>query len=343
MHTKIIKIKSSRQLTLQIKKLAKTIQSGGLVVFPTETVYGIGADALNGKAIKKIFKAKGRPSDNPLIVHIADKKDLGLLVRSIPKKAELLIKKFWPGPLTIILKKSKFVPLSVTAGLDSVAIRMPSNKIALALIRNSKTPIAAPSANLSGKPSPTCAEHVITDLAGKVDVIIDGGKTSIGLESTVIDLTSKVPTILRPGKITLAQLRKVIGKVNLHKDNGQISKIKSPGMKYRHYAPNAKLFVIKGTKEKIKNEILSMLKELKKQKLRVGVISFSYANYRSDSVQYFGKNYALAAKSLYSTLRDFDKKKIDIILCEGLEKKELALALMDRLERAAGKNIIEVI
>ncbi|MBI5228219.1 threonylcarbamoyl-AMP synthase [Candidatus Micrarchaeota archaeon] len=348
MRTKILKLtntKNPRSLNSKLKSSAKIIRSGGLVVFPTETVYGIGANGLDAKAVKKIFIAKGRPSDNPLIVHIADEKDLSLLVRSIPQKAKVLMKKFWPGPLTIILKKKSGVPSSVTAGLDSVAIRMPSNKIARSLIRLAKTPIAAPSANLSGRPSPTSAEHVITDLAGRVDMIIDGGQTKIGLESTVIDLTTKVPTILRPGKITLAQIKKVIGSVKLHKhkQNSKISKARSPGMKYRHYAPNAKLFVIKGNKNKVRNEIIKLVKQFKKQKSRVGIISFNYSNYRADLVKFFGKNYLLAAKSLYSTLRDFDKKKIDIILCESIPKKDFGLAIMDRLERAAGKNVIEII
>ena len=243
------------------------------------------------------------------------------------------------------LKKKFSVPSSVTAGLDSVAVRMPDNKIALSLIRLAKTPIAAPSANLSGKPSPTCAEHVIADLSGRVDMIIDGGKTDIGVESTVIDLTSKVPTILRPGKISKEEIKKVIGLVKLHHGKKH-EKVNSPGMKYKHYAPNAKVLLIKGNKNKVKDEIINLTRQYKKQKLKVAVISFSYALYRvygADLVEFFGNDHDLAAKSLYAILRDFDKKKINVVICEAIERKGFGLAIMDRLERASGNNVVELI
>lgn len=235
MKTQIIKINPRKPDISKIKMIAEILRKSGLVAFPTETVYGLGAIALDPKAVKKIFEVKGRPTDNPLIIHIADKKEVHRLVKEVPKEAEKLINKFWPGPLTIILKKSEIVPDIVTANLDSVAIRMPANKIALALIKEAKVPVAAPSANLFSKPSPTSAEHVIQDLYGKIDVIIDGGKTKIGVESTIIDLTINPPMLLRPGKITLEKLEKVLGKVEIHQsvNKKKIKKIIAEGVEDR--------------------------------------------------------------------------------------------------------------
>lgn len=216
MITRIIKLNEKKFKIDEIKIAVDIIKKGGLVAFPTETVYGLGANALNAKAVEKVYDVKGRPKDNPSIVHIADKKDVYRLTSEISDNAERLMKKFWPGPLTLVFKKSKIVPNVTTAGLDTIAIRMPDNKIALALIRESKAPIAAPSANLAGKPSPTSAEHVIHDLYGKIDVIIDAGKTRIGVESTVLDLTSDSPILLRPGGTTLEELKKFLGKIKIH-------------------------------------------------------------------------------------------------------------------------------
>jgi L-threonylcarbamoyladenylate synthase len=308
-------------------RAAGIIRKGGTVAFPTETVYGLGADALNAKAVKKIFRAKGRPSDNPLIVHIASRKDVYKLADDVPRSAELLMEKFWPGPLTMVLKKSKSVPKIATAGLNTVAIRMPRHKVALALIKAAKAPIAAPSANLSGKPSPTSAEHVIFDLSGKIDAIIDGGETDIGIESTVIDLTSKVPAILRPGKITREQLKKVLGKIATH--HGKQKTARSPGMKHRHYAPEAKMIIVKGKPAAVKKEIAKLAKAYGKMGKRVAVIKI-------------GKNLEATAKNLFAILRHLDRKKFGIILSESIPKKGLGVAIMDRLERAAGNNIIEV-
>ncbi|MBS3086231.1 threonylcarbamoyl-AMP synthase [Candidatus Pacearchaeota archaeon] len=312
MKTEIIKINSRNPEVYKIREAANIIINGGLVAFPTETVYGLGANVFNKNAVKKIFIAKGRPQDNPLIVHVSEMKQINSLVSEIPYNAKKLMKKFWPGPLTIIIKKSKLVPDIVTCGLDSVAIRMPKNKIALKLIEQSKCPIAAPSANLSGKPSPTTAEHVIDDLNGKIDKIIDGGKVNIGLESTIIDLTQNPPIILRPGKITHKQIEKIIGKVQKNKKEF-IKKPKSPGMKYKHYSPNAKVIIVK--KE---NEIKEVYKKYSDKKIK-------QLKYGSEIEM---------AKNLFKDFRDADKKCYEIIVVEEVEDKEFGCAIMDRLRKA---------
>jgi len=300
----------------KIKDAAKILAQNGTVAFPTETVYGLGANALDKKAVKKIFVAKGRPGDNPLIVHIANKKDLNKLVEKIPANAEKLIDKFWPGPLTIVLKKSKIIPKIVTAGLNTVAIRMPSDKVALALIKEAKIPIAAPSANLSGRPSPTKFEHVFDDLNGKIDAIVHGKDTKIGVESTVIDLSGK-PTLLRPGKVTLEQLEKEIGKIKIHQTikGRKIELAKSPGMKYKHYSPKAKVILFYN-KKKIKN--------LSKNK-KIAII--------------YTKRYSpeFVAKNLFKKFREFDKKNVEIIFVEAMDEKGLGLAIMNRLKKASSK------
>lgn len=253
--TKIVRINKNDPEIELIDFAANVIREGGLVAFPTETVYGIGANSFNEEAVKKIFIAKGRPQDNPLIVHIAELEQIYDLVEDVPQKAKTLMKKFWPGPLTLIFKKSEKVPYVNTAGMDTVAIRMPSNPIAHLLIKRAEVPISAPSANVSGKPSPTDASHVIEDLYGKVDVIIDGGKCDVGVESTVLDLTEKVPVILRPGAVTLEMLKEVIGNVevdpSLLKKPKEDLKPKSPGMKYKHYSPNAEVYIVTGDLEKV--------------------------------------------------------------------------------------------
>lgn len=296
---------------------SKIIRKNGIVAFPTETVYGLGANALNEKAIKKIFKAKGRPGDNPLIVHISKKEYLEKLVLEVPQKAKKLIEHFWPGPLTIILKKNKKIPDIVTANLDSVAIRMPKNKTALGLIEKSKRPIAAPSANTSTRPSPTKAKHVIEDLDKKIDAIIKGHTVNVGLESTVIDLTTKIPTILRPGKITKEDIEKIIGKIKIKTKSGK--ETKSPGMKYKHYSPKAKVIVSPKNKFKeIKN---------KNKNKKIGIIKkgFSQRNF---------------AKRMFSKFREMDKKGYDIILVEKIKEEGLGVAIMNRLKKAASEIIL---
>ncbi|MFM7861536.1 MAG: L-threonylcarbamoyladenylate synthase [Candidatus Nitrosotenuis sp.] len=338
MQTRIIKVNSKNPNLSQIKQAAKTIRSGGLIVFPTETVYGIGANALDSKAVKKIFDTKGRPADNPLIVHISDVADLGILADNIPKIAFDLIGKFWPGPLTIVLKKSRIVPKITTGGLDTVAIRMPKNKIALELISHCGTPIAAPSANVAGRPSPTRAQHVIDDLSGKVGIILDGGPARIGIESTVIDLSTKTPMLLRPGGITLEQLQKVLGKIAIHPIiHGRKTKTihRSPGMKYRHYSPMARIILIEGSKLKVSKKISQLLQLYKRQGLRVGILG---TNIKSD-MTITQKNQEQIAANLFRSFREFDAKKIDIILAQGTSRKGLGMGIMNRLDKAAYRKI----
>jgi L-threonylcarbamoyladenylate synthase len=330
MITKILKINPRKPEKYKIKIAARIIKSGGLVAFPTETVYGLGADVFNKKAVQKIFIAKGRPFDNPLIAHIADIRDLQKLAKKIPQKALILAKKFWPGPLTMVMEKSKNVPKIATAGLNTIAIRMPNNKIALKLIKASVAPIAAPSANTFTKPSPTSAKHVFDDLNKKISMIIDGGRTNIGLESTVVDLTSKVPEILRPGKITFEQLQSILGKIKVSQPTAghpQGEKTpKSPGMKYKHYSPKAEVILVCGNKRKIKNKIQKIKNIYKKLKKKTAII-------------WADKNVKYLAKNLFKKFREFDNKRIDIIIVEGVKEKGLGLALMNRLKKAASEII----
>lgn len=300
-----------------IEKAARALSENKLVAFPTETVYGLGANALSEEAVKKIFIAKGRPSDNPLIVHISSINILEKLVAEIPLKAKKLMKNFWPGPLTIIFKRKNTVPKIVSAGLETVAIRMPSHKVALNLIEKSKVPVAAPSANLSTKPSPTKAEHVIQDLDNRVDVIIKACKVDVGLESTVIDLTEKTPVILRPGKITREEIEEIIGKVDIKSKNGK--EAKSPGMKYKHYSPNAKVILLPRKKMK---EIRSHYRGKK-----VGTIT------NKSSLEDFGKN-------IFSKFREMDKREFEIILVELVPEDGLGAAIMNRLKKAASEIIL---
>lgn len=349
MRTYTIEIENPKKLSKiekeEIKDAAKQILDGKLVVFPTETVYGVGANALDPVAVKAIFKAKGRPSDNPIIVHIWQKKDLKPLVEKIPPKAQKIIDKFWPGPITIVLNKSEIIPFETTGELETVAIRMPDHPVAIELIKEANVPIAAPSANISGKPSTTNAEHAFGDLNGKVDTIIKCGESDIGVESTVIDLTVEPPQILRPGVVTKEQIEKVIGKVENHprllgKDLG--IRFRSPGMKYRHYAPESEMILIKGKKDRVKKRIESLIGQHQKRGRVVGVLVLSENKYKADIIKCPGKSAPKIAQNLFKVLREFDKLKPDIIFCESIEKKGIGFAIMDRLERAADHKIIEV-
>jgi len=342
MQTRILKINPKNPQISKIRQAAKIIKSGNLVAFPTETVYGLGANALDSKSVKKIFIAKGRPSDNPLIIHISDIADLKMLVDYIPNTAHELINKFWPGPLTLVLKKSKRVPKITTGGINTVAVRMPKNKIAQALIRETGVPIAAPSANISGRPSPTTSEHVSNDLDGRISMIIDGGKTKIGIESTVIDLSRKTPMLLRPGGVTLEELQCIIGKIAIHptiQERKTKSVHRSPGMKYRHYSPNAKIILIEGTEDKVKNKILHLLSQFKKQGKKVGIMTAVNTRYKSNMTVFLGNNLDVIAADLFKTFREFDTKKIDIVLVQGISRKGLGLGIMNRLGKAAYKKI----
>lgn len=330
MKTQVIKINSKNPEIKKIQQAANIIKNGGLVAFPTETVYGLGADVFNKEALKKIFSAKGRPFDDPLIVHIAKKQDLNLLTKNVPEKAEKLIKKFWPGPLTIILNKSKNVPMLATANLDTIAIRMPENIIALKLIEESDTPIAAPSANSFSKPSPTLAKHVFHDLNKKIPLILNGGETEIGLESTIIDLTEKCPIILRPGKISQKEIEKLIGPVKII--SKQSEKIKAPGMKYKHYSPNAKVILVMANQNKIKEIVI----EERLYGKKVAVIGL---NYHIADQSYKAKDLNDLGRNLFKKFREFDKQKIDTIIVEGVKEKDLGAAIMNRVKKAATQII----
>lgn len=335
--------------TDRIEEAAEVIKNGGTVVFPTETVYGLGANALNSSACKKIFTAKGRPQDNPLIVHVADF-DISKFVRSVPEKAQIIMEAFCPGPITIIMPKADVIPDTVTAGLDCVGIRMPENKIARKLIQLSGVPIAAPSANTSGKPSPTTIEHCIEDLNGKVDMIIGGERCDVGLESTVVDTTGDMVTILRPGAITLEMLREVVGEVQIDpaimKKPDKDLKPRAPGMKYRHYAPKAPLVIVKGNEDRVIEYINKMIREKSTEGIRVGVLGQdeTIEKYETKFKISAGKKeeIGIIAANLFDCLREFDKIDVDYIYAEGYDEKGIGLAVMNRLKKAAGYNVIEV-
>ena len=342
MNTKILKIDNDNIDEEKIEEAGKIIAAGGLVAFPTETVYGLGADALNEEAVKKIFKAKMRPADNPLIVHFEKPEDIEK-VCVVTKQAEKLLKEFSPGPFTVILKKRDCLGRFVTAGLDTVAVRIPSNKTARALIRAAKTPIAAPSANLSGKPSPTTAADVIEDMQGRIDAVICGCDCEVGVESTVVDMTGERPVILRPGGITLKDIRRVIpeAEVDVHvlESLKQNEAPKCPGMKYKHYAPNAEVYVVEGKKENTYKKISELIAENKDK--RVGVLSAGN-NYSADIVIFAGENNREYAKNLFHALRDFDRAGADIIFAEFINDDEYGLAVKNRLYKSAANRVIHV-
>ncbi len=349
METKIGIIKEVNKDIEYIKEAADIIYNGGIVAFPTETVYGLGANALNENAVDKIFKAKGRPQDNPLIVHVASK-NIDNLVKSVPHVAKELIDKFWPGPLTIILNKKDIIPNRTSANLESVGIRMPNNEIALKLIELSGVPIAAPSANISGRPSPTDVERCIEDLKGKVDYIIGWKKSDVGVESTIVDCTVMPPLVLRPGGITLEMLREVCSDITIDKAiQGKPTedlKPKAPGMKYRHYAPKAKLQIIKGNKEKTIEKINKIVQNYIDNQKRVAILSTEEvaSNFPLGEVIILGseKNLNDVARNLFEALRKCDDLKVDFILCQAFEEKGVGLAIMNRLNKAAGFDILEV-
>ena len=330
-----------------IKQAAAIINRGGIVVFPTETVYGIGADALNDEAADKIFKAKGRPQDNPLIVHIANFEDLNGLVTDIPENARILAEHYWPGPLTMIFNKKTVLSGKITAGLNTAAIRLPVNKIALAIIRESGKPIAAPSANTSGRPSPTEASHVIDDLMGKVDMIIDGGSTDIGVESTVVDVTCDPPMILRPGRVTWEDITEILGSCDYDpaviKSNSKIVP-KSPGQKYRHYSPKAEVVLYKGSLNSIAARINEDKAACEMQGKKVGIMSTLQTDSRyalADQKICVGdrENPITISSSLFRALRTFDKMGVDIILAEAVEESGIGKAIMNRLSKASTRTV----
>lgn len=331
MNTQIIKIDPNNIDKNLIKRAAQIIKRGGLVAFPTETVYGLGGDSFNPYAVENIFKAKGRPMDNPLISHIARMEEVNSLATDVPQKAWDLMEHFWGGPLTVILKRRESVPKQVSAGLDSVSIRMPSHSIAHELILQSETPIAAPSANLSGSPSPTCGRHCIADLNGRVDMIIDGGSSIIGLESTVVDLTCAVPTILRPGAISAEDIAKVTGECIY---GGNYSNApKCPGMKYTHYSPKAKVFALKNMQNA---DAL-----LKKQTGKTAVIALGENKYSCDAFYSCGENLEDYAARLFYLLRLADEDGVDFVAAYLPENIGIGKAIRNRLLKAAGGNTDE--
>jgi L-threonylcarbamoyladenylate synthase len=338
-----------------IQKAAGILRAGGLVAFPTETVYGLGANALNPRAVAGIFSAKRRPMDNPLIVHVADRQMVYRLALTVNELACKLMDIFWPGPLTIILPRRENVPPEVSAGLASIAIRMPAHQVALDLIRAARLPVAAPSANLSGRPSPTTAAHVFADLGDYIDAILEGGPAGIGVESTVLDLTSPVPVVLRPGGVTMDELTAVLGQVQLDplaggaavndSRNGQANrKPRSPGLKYRHYAPQAPVILVEGESRLVVAKVQELVAAKCAAGLQVGIFAYeeSAPYYRRGQVLVAGSRSApeqIAAR-LYSVLRRFDECGVDLIVVEGIEPVGLGLAIMNRLRRAAGEIIL---
>ncbi|WP_243291980.1 L-threonylcarbamoyladenylate synthase [Bacillus sp. FJAT-47783] len=328
--------------SLPIQEAAQFLKSGEVVAFPTETVYGLGADATSDEAVLKIYEAKGRPSDNPLIVHIADKHQVNDIATSIPEYAYKLMETFWPGPLTFILPKKAGLSTYVTAGLNTVAIRMPSHPVALSLIKASELPIAAPSANLSGKPSPTLAKHVEQDLHGRIAGIVDGGMTGVGVESTVLDCTEKMPVILRPGGISKEEIEEVIGKVEYDKNIvDEAKKPKSPGMKYTHYAPDAPLSIVEGSPQFLQ----SLIEKYRSQGKKVGVLTTEEhrTSYNADHIIVCGKRSDLStvAAHLYDALRSFNEQSLDVLLSESFPKVGVGQAIMNRLLKAAGQRVIK--
>jgi L-threonylcarbamoyladenylate synthase len=351
MKTLVLKVDPRSPSKEKICTAANLIKRGGLVAFPTETVYGLGADALNAEAVSAVFEAKRRPLDNPPIVHVADVKTVRRLVVEVPAKARRLMKQFWPGPLTLILKRSKNVPEVTVAGLDTIAIRMPRHNVALALIRSSECPISAPSANLSGRPSPTTAKHVLEDLDGRIDAVLDAGPTRIGVESTVLDLTVEPPEVLRPGGVSFESLKQILGEVRLSpvvttEKAMAVEKVRSPGTKHKHYAPDADVLIVEGelaSKIKKINELVSLYRHRGK---KVGVLCTDETEeyYEADLIKPLGsrKNLTTVAHNLFRLLREFDAEKADIIIAEGLPTEGLGLAIMNRLRKAACFNIVKV-
>lgn len=346
MQTIISKIDSNDIDKNELKKHSELLKNGETVIFPTETVYGLGANALDENAVKKIYEAKGRPSDNPLIVHIHNKDLIYDLSKDIDDKAKKVIDKFWPGPLTVILKKNDKVPKTTTGGLDTVAIRMPKNDIALELLRECNLPIAAPSANISGKPSPTNGKHVVDSMNGRVAGIIIGDDCDYGLESTVVDFTEEIPMILRPGSITKKDLENVIGKVEIdpsllnHEDN---KKAKAPGMKYKHYSPDAEVFIVSGKNDDVIEKINSLIDENDKNGLKSGVLCLekNKKKYKGKVIS-LGENFKEVGRNLFNSLITMDNEKINVVYSEEFLDDEVGMAIMNRLLKSSRYKVIRV-
>lgn len=346
---KIVRMTEEAPELPALKEAGSILQAGGLVAFPTETVYGLGGNALDPEASKKIYAAKGRPSDNPLIIHIARLESLKEVTKNVPEAAVRLANKYWPGPLTMIFEKSEKVPLATTGGLDSVAVRLPSSRIARELIECAGGFVAAPSANTSGRPSPTNAEHVAEDLGDRIDMIVDGGAVPIGLESTIVDFTVDPPTILRPGYVNEAMLEEVLGEVatdpGLTGENLEIHP-KAPGMKYRHYAPKAELQIIEGEQAAVAERIRALTNELRSKGIRVAILCAeeSKDQYPPEITYPIGsvREEETIAKHLYDALRKMDAEGIEAVFSESYNTPRMGQAIMNRLIKAAGHKIIYV-
>ena len=351
MDTKIVRITDKEQLKdEELLEAARILREGGLVAFPTETVYGLGGNALDEHASEKIYAAKGRPSDNPLIAHISCMEELPALVREVPEAGRRLAEAYWPGPLTMIFRKKDEVPYETTGGLETVAVRMPSDPVASRLIRLAGVPVAAPSANTSGRPSPTRAEHVIEDLNGKIDMIIGGGQVGIGVESTIVDVSGETPVLLRPGAVTMEMLEAVLGRVDIDPAiTGPVSadiKPKAPGMKYRHYAPKAEMVLVEGEMEQVVRYINQETKKAQKEGKTVGIICTEESRnlYPEGILEVIGsrEHEETVAHNLFAVLREFDNRKVDCIFSESFSRDQLGQAIMNRLCKAAGYHIVKV-
>lgn len=349
MDTQIIQVDEQHIQENLLRRAGEIIKTGGLVAFPTETVYGLGGDALNPDSSRKIYAAKGRPSDNPLIVHICRMEDLPYIVKEIPEAALKLAEAFWPGPLTMIFRKSAAVPPATTGGLDTVAVRMPSHKTALFFIREAGGYVAAPSANRSGRPSPTSAKYVVEDMSGRIEMVIDGGDVEIGLESTILDMTEAEPVILRPGYITRKMLEDVIGSVRedrtmMSDESGQAPR--APGMKYRHYAPKGSLTIVDGEEEQVTAYINDRLGRLREEGHKTGVIGTdaTITRYCGDVCKSAGnrEDESTIAKELYRILREFDDEEVTAIYSESFDTAGIGQAIMNRLLKAAGHHIVHL-
>lgn len=349
MITKWEKVSGSSPDQRLMREAGDIIKNGGLVAFPTETVYGLGGDALNPESSRRIYAAKGRPSDNPLIVHIADFKDLQTIVSYVPDSARVLARHFWPGPLTMIFKKSEAIPFETTGGLDTVAVRFPSDPVAQAFIREAGGYVAAPSANTSGRPSPTSGKRVFEDMQGRIEMLLDSGDCQIGLESTIVDLTEDIPVILRPGYITEEMLETVLQRVDV--DQTILSAAsgiapKAPGMKYRHYAPKGELAIVSGQSAKVISYVNEQLARAQEAGRRAGVIATdetidAYLNCVKKSVGSRGDEPSIARR-LYEILREFDEEDVEVMYSEAFDNTGMGQAIMNRLLKAAGHKVIEV-
>ncbi|MBS5547471.1 MAG: threonylcarbamoyl-AMP synthase [Lachnospiraceae bacterium] len=360
MKTKVIEIESPQKpRDEELLEGARILREGGLVAFPTETVYGLGANALDEEAARKIYEAKGRPSDNPLIAHVSAMEEVYPLVSQVSEKAKKLMDAFWPGPMTLIFPKSDLVPYGTTGGLDTVAVRMPSDPVANRLIALAGVPVAAPSANTSGRPSPTTAQHVLQDMDGRIDMIIDGGPVGIGVESTIVDVSVETPTVLRPGAITMEMLEEVLGEVQIDPAIlGPVSadlRPKAPGMKYKHYAPKADLTLVEpedgdmespDSLERMTEKVRQLAEEKLAEGFRVGIICTdeSRQTYPKGLVRSIGSRTRreTVAHNLYALLREFDDLKADYIFSESFPEDHLGQAIMNRLSKAAGYHIVKV-